>query len=376
MICTAQRPNLSSLDVTTTSLDGSTRSDRSDRGSTMDGESDLDESDIEEGVSNESIHSEASSLTASKLNDEYMEYRLSGLTADASYRLRIQAVNSVGTGLFSHPIQFFTKELPPSPPTLTASSISHHSIKLKWGNSSTKKSLSVLNHCLQLQNKSGSFSQVYDGMSTSYTINKLNELTPYCCRIRSKNDAGEGDFSQPKIFYTKARPPPAIKDLECTNITNTSLNITWSPIEKKLRPDDVMEYRLQMLDQETGKDFKQVYQGSNHSYEVKDLKPESSYSFRVHAVRYLSESARTSTPTSSSEIKGAFSSPLLRAKTLSEKAMEESVENENLETTPQEDTQTCKLTDTHIALIILSTFLIICALIAGILRWVLNEAQL
>ena len=86
MICTAQRPNPSSLDVTTTSLDGSTRSDRSDRGSTMDGESDLEESDLEEGISNESIHSEASSLTASKLNDEYMEYRLSGLTADASYR--------------------------------------------------------------------------------------------------------------------------------------------------------------------------------------------------------------------------------------------------------------------------------------------------
>ena len=83
-----------------------------------------------------------------------------------------------------------------------------------------------------------------------------------------------------------------------------------------------------------------------------------------------------STPTSSSEIKGAFSSPLLRAKTLSEKAMEECVESENLETAPQEETQTCKLTDTHIAWIILSTFLIICGLIAGILRWVLSEAQL
>ena len=70
-------------------------------------------------------------------------------------RLRIQAINAVGTGLFSHPIHFYTKELPPSPPQLNASSLSYNSIKLKWGDSSSKKSLSVLTHCLQVQNKSG-----------------------------------------------------------------------------------------------------------------------------------------------------------------------------------------------------------------------------
>jgi len=71
------------------------------------------------------------------------------------YRLRIQAVNTVGTGLFSHPIQFYTKELPPLPPTLNASSVSYHSVKLKWGDSSMKKSLALLTHSLQLQNKAG-----------------------------------------------------------------------------------------------------------------------------------------------------------------------------------------------------------------------------
>ena len=73
-----------------------------------------------------------------------------------------------------------------------------------------------------------SFSQVYDGMSTSYTINKLNELTPYCCRIRSKNDAGEGDFSQPKIFYTKARPPQPIKG---KNSIHENIQLTDHPAD-------------------------------------------------------------------------------------------------------------------------------------------------
>jgi len=50
-------------------------------------------------------------------------------------------------------------------------------------------------------------------MGTSYTMSRLEELTPYCCRIRSKNDAGEGEFSKPKIFYTKPQPPPVIKGI-------------------------------------------------------------------------------------------------------------------------------------------------------------------
>lgn len=56
-----------------------------------------------------------------------------------------------------------------------------------------------------------SFSTVYYGMGTSFTLNRLKELSPYCCRIRSKNDAGEGEYSKPKTFYTKAQPPSAIK---------------------------------------------------------------------------------------------------------------------------------------------------------------------
>ena len=48
-------------------------------------------------------------------------------------------------------------------------------------------------------------------MDTSFTLSKLKELTPYCFRIRSTNEAGEGEFSIPKVFYTKAQPPSHVK---------------------------------------------------------------------------------------------------------------------------------------------------------------------
>ena len=61
---------------------------------------------------------------------------------------------------------------------------------------------------------SSSFTTVFNGVGSSFTMNKLKELTPYCCRIRSRNDAGEGEFSKPKTFYTKAQPPQVIKGKE------------------------------------------------------------------------------------------------------------------------------------------------------------------
>lgn len=130
--------------------------------------------------------------------------------------------------------------------------------------------------------------------------------------------------------------------------------------------------------------FEQVYHGSKNTYQVDDLKPETSYSFRVHAVRYLSEVARSSVPTAnapSAEVKGVFSTPLLRAKTCSVKEMEELNEAEAAETEAAlaaekaKQQKWCNLTDTNLALIFLGTFLVLCALIAGALRWVMGEFQ-
>ena len=91
MICTAQRPNPmpSSLDSNAASLDNTSRSDG---GSIVEeGESDveLDEDEVESdsGMTTGSVNgSESSSSVASKKSDEYMEYRLTGLTADAAYK--------------------------------------------------------------------------------------------------------------------------------------------------------------------------------------------------------------------------------------------------------------------------------------------------
>lgn len=88
-------------------------------------------------------------------------------------------------------------------------------------------------------------------MGTTYTMSKLNELTAYCCRVRSKNEAGEGEFSKPKTFHTKARPPPVIKSKLTFYVYSASFFFNSSGFlpfsEKKLFSCHIYMLRLSVL---------------------------------------------------------------------------------------------------------------------------------
>ena len=81
LICTVPRPQPLLADA-----NSSRESNKSDckKSSYSDDESDSDSDD--EAVTSSGTGSETSSSIASKLMDDTMEYRLTGLTADASYR--------------------------------------------------------------------------------------------------------------------------------------------------------------------------------------------------------------------------------------------------------------------------------------------------
>lgn len=122
--------------------------------------------------------------------------------------------------------------------------------------------------------------------------------------------------------------------------------------------------------------YMQTYQGDKPKCQVKDLKSDQTYQFRVHAVRYLSEAARSSVPSTDEEIKGVFSKPH-RVKTPTGKSVEESSrEAEHAETVAEEKPKGSLFTDTHLALLILGSFLMICILIAALLKWVMAELQI
>lgn len=71
-------------------------------------------------------------------------------------RIRIQALNSLGAGPFSHTFKLKTKPLPPQPPRLECTAFSHQTLRLKWGDGPTKASASdALQYQLQMGDKNG-----------------------------------------------------------------------------------------------------------------------------------------------------------------------------------------------------------------------------
>lgn len=60
------------------------------------------------------------------------ECLLEDLNPDSTYKIRVQAVNAVGTGPFSSQYKVSTGLLPPSPPCLECVRCSWNSVQLKW----------------------------------------------------------------------------------------------------------------------------------------------------------------------------------------------------------------------------------------------------
>lgn len=141
-------------------------------------------------------------------------------------RFRIQALNDVAAGPYSSSIRTTTFSRPPPPPLLEISSVSHNSLKLKWSeprtSSSSTSSSSLSNgigsqsetftYTVEMENKIGAFSPVFDGNARSCKVPRLNESTVYRFRLRAcASTGGVGPWSDLYSFKTSRAPPPAIK---------------------------------------------------------------------------------------------------------------------------------------------------------------------
>ncbi|KAM5289289.1 fibronectin type-III domain-containing protein 3A [Ctenodactylus gundi] len=210
-------------------------------------------------------------------------YIIDNLQPDTTYRIRIQALNSLGAGPFSHMIKLKTKPLPPDPPRLECVAFSHQNLKLKWGEGSPKTlSTDSVQYHLQMEDKNGRFVSLYRGPCHTYKVQRLNESTSYKFCIQACNEAGEGPLSQEYIFTTPKSVPAALKAPKIEKINDHICEITWECLQP-MKGDPVI-YSLQVM---MGKDseFKQIYKGPDSSFRYSSLQLNCEYRFRVCAIR-------------------------------------------------------------------------------------------
>lgn len=191
------------------------------------------------------------------------EYLIENLLPEQQHKLRIQAVNSIGCGVFSNFLKIYTKPLPPKPPRLELIQAGNNFLKLKWDDSvspaaivstlssssslqtlttlgssttslplltpisssssiggsnsnvssSNKTNLNIARYYIEMQNnRTKKYQVVYSGTRSQRKINKLDELTQYTFRIYMETDlAGFGDYSEEYKFSTIATQPNSIR---------------------------------------------------------------------------------------------------------------------------------------------------------------------
>uniref|UniRef100_A0A8B9J8S3 Fibronectin type-III domain-containing protein 3A n=1 Tax=Astyanax mexicanus TaxID=7994 RepID=A0A8B9J8S3_ASTMX len=223
------------------------------------------------------------------------KYIIQNLQPDTSYRIRIQALNSLGAGPFSHTFKLKTKPLPPLPPRLECTAFSHQTLRLKWGEGPTKGTpTDSLQYHLQLEDKNGRFISLYKGPCHTHKVQRLNESTSYTFRIQAFNEAGEGPFSSVYTFTTPRSPPAPLKAPRVERLEE-SCEISWEALPP-MKGDPVI-YCLQCM--QGNSEFKQIYKGSATVFQLPSLSSSAEYRFRVCGIRQCQDAPEIIGPYSS-----------------------------------------------------------------------------
>ncbi|XP_048362892.1 fibronectin type III domain-containing protein 3B [Sphaerodactylus townsendi] len=224
-------------------------------------------------------------------------YIIDDLLPETMYRIRIQAVNDIGAGPFSDFIKAKTRPLPPLPPRLECTAAGPQSLRLKWGESTSKQHASDdMVYILQIEDRNKRFIPIYRGPSHTYKVQRLMEFTCYAFRIQAVNDAGEGPFSEVFTFTTTKSIPPVIKAPRVRQMEGNACEIAWETVPPM--KGDPVRYVLQALVARES-EYKQVYKGEETTFQISGLQTNTDYRFRVCVCRRCLDTSQ--------ELSGPFS---------------------------------------------------------------------
>ncbi|XP_062872362.1 fibronectin type-III domain-containing protein 3a isoform X2 [Trichomycterus rosablanca] len=285
------------------------------------------------------------------------KYIIQNLQPDTTYRIRIQALNTLGAGPFSHTFKLKTKPLPPLPPRLECTAFSHQTLRLKWGEGQSKNlPTDSLQYQLQMEDKNGRFIFLYKGPCHTHKVQRLNESTSYSFRIQAFNEAGEGPFSSVYTFTTPRSPPAPLKAPRVERL-DESCEISWESLQP-MKGDPII-YCLQCM--QGNSEFKQIYKGSETVFRLASLSSSSEYRFRVCAIRQCQDAP---------EIMGPYSSSITLLPPRTESPSSSSSAGPKVSETQQ---QRRSLTDEQFSLLIIALLALTSILIAVAIQYFVIE---
>ncbi|XP_020295533.1 protein sidekick isoform X2 [Pseudomyrmex gracilis] len=220
---------------------------------------------------------------------------LSDLTENQYYEIIVLPFNSEGEGPQSPPVTVYVGEAVPTgePQHLHAESISSTEVRLRWkplqANMQNGDLLGykifylVTDSPQELEKKQEEEIEVVPASCLTHSLVFLDKYTEYRIQVLAFNPAGDGPRTPPITVRTKQDVPGPPHNLHFTEITMTSLRVSWE--SPKLRNGKIVGYLVTYETAEQNDRFsKQVKQKvTETSLLIQPLEEEVTYTFMVRA---------------------------------------------------------------------------------------------
>ncbi|XP_011308943.1 protein sidekick isoform X2 [Fopius arisanus] len=221
---------------------------------------------------------------------------LSDLMEDRNYEIVVLPFNSEGDGPASPPVTVYVGEAVPTgePQGVRALPISGTEVTLQWrpplanmqnGDLLGYKIFYLVTDSPQaLEKKQEEEIEVVPASYLIHNLVFLDKYTEYRIEVLAFNPAGDGPRSPPITVRTKQDLPGAPMNLQFSEITMTSMRVTWDP--PRMRNGEIVGYIVTYETAEQNDKFsKQVKQKvTEGSLLVQPLEEEVTYTFMVRAL--------------------------------------------------------------------------------------------
>ncbi|XP_023195285.1 receptor-type tyrosine-protein phosphatase S-like isoform X10 [Xiphophorus maculatus] len=212
-------------------------------------------------------------------------YSIGGLYPNTEYEIRVSAVNSIGQGPPSEPVETRTGEqAPASPPrNIKAQILPQNTMMVQWEEPEEPNGQIKGYRVYYTMDDSQPMSlwqihNVQDSLIT--TIQSLVPQGTYTIKVLAFTSVGDGPFSAPIQVKVLQGVPGQPSKFQVGAVSDTSIELTWEPAYEK---EGIINYELRYKEGDSDTQMTKTF-GPTKSYVVESLRPNTKYRFSLAAI--------------------------------------------------------------------------------------------
>ncbi|KAF7202497.1 transcript variant X3 [Nothobranchius furzeri] len=212
-------------------------------------------------------------------------YSIGGLYPNTEYEIRVSAVNTIGQGPPSEPVETRTGEqAPASPPrNVRAEILPQNSMVVQWEEPEEPNGQIKGYRVYYTMDDSQPMSlwhihNVQDSILT--TIQSLVPEETYAIKVLAFTSVGDGPFSEAVSVKVQQGVPGQPSKFQVGAVSDTSIELTWDPAYDK---EGIVRYELRYAESKFSTLIKKDFP-PRRSYVVEGLRPNTEYRFSLAAI--------------------------------------------------------------------------------------------